>query len=409
MDKPIVDNRLIKPRHLRIAIPVLIVLGLTLFLLFMDTSSTYRVSKEKVTISQVVKGPFYDFIRVNGAVSPLSVVSVEALEGGRVETIHSEEGAMVNKGDVLLTLRNEQLNVGFNDKSSSYAYLTNELSNQLIEIKRQALTDKQTLLLLTNELTEYKRKLEKVQRLYNKGGASEEEYLSLKNSYETAEKTKVLKLETMALDADVRANKRKQIELSMRLIAQQLDNLTVKAPVDGQLAGFSPETGQSVSKGQTIGQINVLTAYKIVANLDEYYIDRIKTGLEATLERASVTYALQVTKVYPLVSNHQFRIELRFVAAIPDNIRSGQTYTLHLKLGETKDAVQVERGGFFQSTGGQWIYVLSPDESYAVKRNLRIGRQNPQSYEIMEGLQPGEKVITSNYETFGDNDNIHFK
>lgn len=409
MDKPIVDNRLIKPRHLRIAIPVLIVVGLILFFLFRDTSSTYRVFKYRVTISQVVKGPFFDYIKVNGAVSPLSVVSVEALEGGRVETIHCDEGAMVKKGDALLTLRNEQLNMGFNDKSSSYAYLTSDLNNQLLEMKRQALTDKQSLLLVDNEVTECKRKLDKVQRLYNMGGAAEETYLSLKNSYETAEKARELKRETMALDAEVRANKRKQIALNRRMIAQQLDNLTVKALVDGQLTGFSLETGQSVSKGQTIGQINVLTAYKVVAYLDEYHIDRIHTGLEATLERASVTYALQVTNVYPQVSHHQFQIELRFMSATPDNIRSGQTYTLHLELGETEEAVQVERGGFFQSTGGQWIFVLSPDETCAVKRNVRIGRQNPQYYEITDGLQPGEKVITSSYETFGNNDKIHFK
>lgn len=408
MDKPNVDNRLVKPKHLRIGIPVLIVLGLLLFMLFANTSSTYRVSRERVTISPVVKGPFDNYIRVSGTVAPIAVVSVEALEGGRVETIHVEEGATVKKGDVLLTLRNQQLNMGFSDRASSYAYLTNDLSNQLIEFKRQELTDKQTLLLLTNELNDDKRKLEKIQRLFEKGGASEEEYLSLKSKYETTEMNRALKLEIMALDTAFRANKRKQIELSMRMIGQQLDNLIVKAPADGQLTGFNPEMGQSVSKGQTIGQINDLTAYKLFAYFDEYYIDRIRTGQEATFERASATYTLKVTKVYPQVNDQQFRIELRFVAGIPDNIRSGQTFNLHLKLGETEEALLVERGAFFQKTGGQWIFVLSPDESFAVKRNVRIGRQNQAYYEILDGLQPGEKVITSSYDTFGDNDNIQF-
>ena len=409
MDKTIKDNRLIKPKHLKIAVPVILVLALILFVIFRNPTSTYRTEKDKTTIEQVFKGPFQDFILVTGNVEPISIVSLEALEAGRVEKILIEEGSMVKQGEVILTLRNENLNMSFTDKASSYAFLTNELNNQLISVKQQEITDKQDLLTLDNDISEKKRKLEKTARLFVKEGVSEEEYLSLKNSYETAVKYRALKEQKMALDAELRANQRTQIELNMKMIKQQLDNLNVKAPVDGQLSNFSPEIGQSVSKGQSLGQINVLTSYKISANIDEHYIDRVKSGLAATFERQTEQFSLMVTKVYPQVVQGQFKVEFKFNSTLPQNIRSGQSYNISLQLGETEQAVQVARGGFFQSTGGQWVYVLSTDGSYALKRNIRIGKQNPQFYEILEGLKSGEKIITSSYETFGDNDKISFK
>jgi HlyD family secretion protein len=409
MDRTIVDKRFIKPKHLKIAFPAVLILALILFIIFRNPTSTYRTEKDKTTIEQVFKGPFQDFIRINGNVEPISVVSLEALEAGRVERILIDEGSMVKKGDVILTLRNENLNMSFTDKASSYAFLTNELNNQLIAVKQQELSDKQDLLTLDNDISEKKRKLEKTARLFAKEGVSEEEYLSLKNSYETAVKYREIKEQKMILDAELRVNKRTQIELNMKMIKQQLDNLNVKAPVDGQLSSFNAEIGQSISKGQSLGEVHVLTSYKITASIDEHYIDRVKTGLEATFERQSEQFDLVVAKVYPQVNEGQFKVELKFESALPLNIRSGQSYNISLQLGETEQAVQIARGGFFQSTGGQWVYVLSADGAYAVKRNIRIGKQNPQFYEILEGLKPGEKIITSSYEMFGNNDKISFK
>jgi len=408
MDKTITDNRLIKPKHLKIVVPSVLILALILFVIFHKPISTYRTDKDKTTIEQVFKGPFQDFIRINGNVEPISIVSLEALESGRVEKIIIEEGSMVKKGAVILTLRNENLNMSFTDKAASYAFLTNELNNQLIEVKQQEISDKQELLTIDNDISEKQRKLEKTSRLFAKGGVSEEEYLSLKNSYETTVKNRELKEQKMALDAELRANKRTQIELNMKLIRQQLDNLNVKAPVDGQLADFSPEIGQSVSKGESLGKINVLTSYKITATIDEHYIDRVKSNLTATFENQSKQYNLEVSKVFPQVKKGQFRVDFKFKSNLPQNIRAGQSYNISLQLGETEEAVQIARGGFFQSTGGQWVYVLAPDEKFAVKRTIRIGKQNPQYYEVLEGLKPGEKIITSSYEIFGDNDKILF-
>jgi len=408
MDTPVVDNRLIKPRHLRILIPSVLLLALVLYLLLRDSSSTYRAEREKCTIEATFLGPFHDFIRLTGVVEPISSVSVEALEGGRVEEVLLEEGSMVEKGDVIVKLRNEALNLSFTDQHSSYAYLTNELTNQLIQVKQQEISDKQELLAMDNDINDKGRKLQKVESLYAKGGVSPEEYLVLKGAYETAVKNRELKLQKMSLDSALRRNQRSQIEMKMLLVRQQLDNLNVRAPLSGLLGSIELEVGQSVGKGQRIGQISDLSSYKITAQVDEHYIDRIRKGLVATVARQQDTFLLELAKVYPEVKSNQFRIDLRFVAGLPSSIRTGQSYSLSLQLGETREAIQIAKGGFFQSTGGQWVYVLLPDGRTAVKRNIKIGRQNPQYYEIIEGLEPGEQVITSNYDAFGDNDKIIF-
>lgn len=409
MDKEIVDKRWIKPKHLRIILPVIALLGIFLALIFRDTSSIFKAERDKITIEKVFKGPFMDFIRITGVVEPISIVSLEALEEGRVEKILIEEGNMVKKGNVILTLRNENLNMSFTDGKSSYAFLTNEMNNQLIEVKQQEIANKQELLALDNDIIDKQRKLEKTSRLYAKGGVSEEEYLVLKNSYETSLKNRTLKQQKMVLDGQLRDNKRSQIELKMLMVKQQLENLNVKAPISGQLGSLDVEIGKSITKGQQIGKINVLTSYKISALIDEHYIDRIRKGLLANFERETDTFQLEVIKVYPQVNNGQFKVDFHFTSVLPENIRTGQSYNISLQLGETQQAIQVARGGFFQSTGGQWIFVLSADESYALKRNIKIGKQNPQNYEVLEGLVPGEKIISSSYDVFGNNEKITFK
>jgi HlyD family secretion protein len=409
MDKVVIDKRFIKPKHWKMIIPSVMVILLILFIIFRDTSSSFRTEKDKVTIDNAIKAPFQDYIRITGLVEPISLVSLEALEAGRVEKILIEEGNMVKKGEVILTLRNENLNMSFTDGKSSYAFLTNEMTSQLIEVKQQEIADKQELLALDNDIMDKQRKYEKTSRLYAKGGVSEEEFLVLKNSYETAVKNRALKMQKMVLETELRANRRSQIELKMMMVQQQLDNLNVKAPVSGQLGSLDPEIGQSISKGQRIGQISVLTSYKISALIDEHYIDRIRKGLIASFERQTDTFQLEVLKVYPQVNEGQFKVDLRFTSKLPQNIRTGQSQSISLQLGETQEAILIARGGFFQSTGGQWVYVLSADESYAIKRNIKIGKQNPLYYEVIEGLRPGEKIITSSYDLFGTNDKITFK
>lgn len=409
MDKPIVDNRILKPKHLRIILPVVGLLALILYMVLRDPSSTCRVDRNQLLLSEVLRAAFPDFIRVNATIEPGTVITIEALEGGRVEKILTEEGMQVKRGEVLMTLRNEQLNMSFTDNTSSYEFLTNELTDQLIQVKQQELNDKQSLLVEDNQLSEMKRKLDKTSRLFEKGGVSEEEYISLKNSYETALKSRDLKVKKMALDTELRANKRRNIELKMLQVRQQLENLRVKAPADGLLAKFAPEIGQTVSKGQSVGQIQVLTSYKLTAKIDEHYVDRVQKGLTATLERDGKKHSLHVSKVYPQVTEGQFKVDFQFKGSSTTVWRIGQNYALSLQLGETSEAIQIDRGSFFQSTGGQWVFVLTPDGKAAVKRNVRIGKQNPNQYEVLEGLTPGEKVIVSGYESFGDNEKLIFE
>ena len=406
MDKPIIDDRLIKPKHWRIIIPVFIIISLVVFVLTRNTSTTYRIDRDKVIISEVINAPFQNYIKVNAIVEPGMVITIEALEGGRVESIMLEEGAVVKKGETIMKLYNQQLNMNFSDVESSYDYLTNDYKDQLLQLKQQMLSDKQSLLVQENQLGEMKRKLDKTTRLYNKGGVSEEEYLSLKNSYETSVTSGAINAEKMMIDSALRENKRRQIELKMGQVRTQLDNLNVKSPADGQLTNFSPEIGQSVSKGQSLGQIQVLTSFKLTSSIEEYYIDRVQKGLAASLEREDDTLQLEISKVYPQVTGRQFKVEFRFIDPTPDRLRVGQSYSVSLQLGKTVDAVLVPKGAFFQTTGGLWAYVLTPDEKEAVKRPIRIGKQNPQYYEVIEGLQPGEKIITSGYETFGDNERL---
>ena len=197
-----------------------------------------------------------------------------------------------------------------------------------------------------------------------------------------------------------------KMRMTLQLVYERLENLNVKAPVDGQLGMLDAEIGQSIGRGTRIGQINVLTNYKVQAMIDEHYIDRVRHGLAGTSDRQEQKYNLTVRKVYPEVRQGQFRIDMVFDGDKPENIRTGQTYYINLELGQPQDAIMLPRGGFFQTTGGQWVYVLDKSGSYATKRNIRIGKQNPQFYEVLEGLSPGERVITSGYENFGDNDKL---
>jgi HlyD family secretion protein len=196
---------------------------------------------------------------------------------------------------------------------------------------------------------------------------------------------------------------------NLNLVRQRAENLNVRAPVDGQLGLLTPEIGQSIQRGSNMGQINVLTSYKVVAQIDEHYIDRVRTQLSATLDRQGTMFNLEVKRVYPEVRGGTFEIDMIFRDSMPDNIRTGQTYYTSLQLGQPKVSVMVPIGGFFQETGGQWIFVLDPSEEFAIKRNISIGRKNPKYYEVLQGLNPGEKVIVSGYETFGKNEKLILK
>jgi len=327
-----------------------------------------------------------------------------------------EEGEMVQKGDVIVRLKNNDLNLQILNTESQLAYQTNELRNTLIGMEQQKINNKQQLLSIDHEIERLKRNHEQNTTLYNKGLISKEEYLIAKSNYEYATKDRELRFEKMVQDSIFRENQKGQMNISLnnmqqnlRMVRERLDNLNIKAPANGQLGSLNVEIGQNINRGERIGELHILDNFKVVAQVDEHYIDRVNRDLSATFERQDKQFAIDVKKVYPEVRDGRFEVDLHFRSEIPDNLRTGQTYHIKLELGEPVNAVLVPRGGFFQSTGGQWVFVLDASGKYAEKRNIQIGRQNPVYYEVINGLEPGEQVITSGYELFGTNDRVELK
>ncbi len=413
MDRIIEKKKGLKMKHLYIVGGVLLFLLLLYQILLADHQSVFRAEKDKLTVSTVEDGQFNDYITIIGQVEPITTIYLDVEEGGKIEEIYIEEGEMVKAGDVILKLRNTDLNTTIMNIESQLSYHANELRNTQIQIEQQQIQNRQQKLEIDLKVVQAKRKFKQYERLFEEDLVAKEEYLQAKESYELSLKEQELTYQKMVQDSIFRTNQRLSMDrslentrLSLSMTRERLENLNVKAPVDGQLGLLDAEIGQSISQGQRLGLIHILTDFKINARIDEHYIDRVRRELPAAFDRGGTTYQLNVKKVYPEVREGQFKIDMVFEGENPDNIRTGQTYHIKLELGESEKAVLLPRGGFFQSTGGQWVFVLNENETEAVKRPIRIGKQNPQYYEVLEGLQAGEKVITSSYELFGENDKI---
>lgn len=386
-----------------------------LYFLLRDTSSSMKVEKERLTIAIVGQGEFNDYIRVIGQVMPSRIIYLDAVEGGRVEERLIEEGEQVKAGDVILRLSNPLLNIGILESEAGLAYQENELRNTRISMEQEHLQLKQERIGLANDVVKKERRYKQYERLYNKNLLAREDYLSTKEDYEAAVSQLKVVDERIRQDDLFRSSQLKSLDenilnmkRSLALVRERLENLKVKAPVDGQLGNLEAQIGQSIAQGERIGQI-ITSDLKIQASIDEHYVERVQIGLPANFERDGKQYKLEVTKVYPEVKEGQFRTDFRFVSDRPENIRAGQTYHINLQLGDPVQAILVPRGSFFQTSGGEYIYVVDKEDKTARRRLVKIGRQNPQFYEIIEGLKPGEEVIISGYELFGDNDKLILK
>ena len=392
-----------------------LVLALVLWLLFRDNSATLRVNADSLTISEVSQGEFNDYIRVSGQVQPMTTIQISPQEGGIVQEIVTEEGSRLKAGDVIVRLSNDNLDLQILNSEAELAEKENILRNTLISMEQQKLSLKQDKLQLQTEVARLRRKYEQNKALYEDKLIAREDYLTSKEDYELAAGKLELVKDRAEQDSLYRSVQILQMQESldnmrrnMLMIRHRKENLTIKAPIDGELGLLDVVLGQSISAGMKIGQINNLDSYKIEAQIDEHYIDRVSAGLAATFQRQNDSYGAIIRKVYPEVRDGKFKADFKFEGETPDNIRSGQTYYLNLQLGQPENAVLVPRGTFYQKTGGKWIFVVAPEGGKAVRREIRIGRQNPQYYEVLEGLQPGEKVITSGYDSFGDNDVLVF-
>ena len=391
-------------------------MALVVSLLLRDNSSALRVDANILTISAVEQTEFNDYVRLSGTVKPITTVQISPMESGLVERIVAEEGTMVKRGDVIVELSNNSLSMQILTSEADLAEKQNILRNTLISMEQNRLNLRQEQMQLDMEVERKRRAYENNDVLYRKELLARETWLQSKEDYEYSVKRRALIMERQKQDSLYRTNQVKQMESdlesmarNMQLIRQRVDNLCVKAPIDGEVGSLDVVLGRNVGSGSSIGQINDMSEFKVTTQIDEHYIDRIVVGLPATIDRQERKYDMTIRKVYPEVKDGQFRADFTFSAAIPDNIRSGQTYHINLQLGEATEAVIIPRGAFYQTTGGNWIYVIDPSGEKAYRRDIRIGRQNPQHYEVLEGLSAGERVITSSYENFGSHDVLILK
>ena len=415
MDTPIERKSGITRKHLYIIGGTAFAIAVILYFMLRDTASTMTVEKERLTIATVERGEFNDYIRVIGQVMPNRIIYMDAVEGGRVEERLKEEGAMVKAGDVILRLSNPLLNIGIMQSEADLAYQENELRNTRISMEQERLRLKQERIGLNKDRMVKQRRYEQYSRLIKEQLIAQEDYRLAKEEYEAAkEQLDVIderirqdnifrESQVSSLDENIRNMKR-----SLALVRERIENLKVKAPIDGQVGNLDAQIGQSIAAGEHIGQI-ITPDLKVQAQIDEHYVERVVPGLPADFTRDGGSYKLEVTKPYPEVKEGQFRTDLQFTAGRPENIRAGQTYHINLQLGDPAQAILVPRGGFFQMTGGRWMYVVDESGKFAIRQPIRIGRQNPQYYEVTEGLKPGDRVIVSGYELFGDNEKLILK
>ena len=392
-----------------------LLLAFVIYLIARPNNKTLRVDKDTVTISSAVKGEFNDYIRISGRVQPMTTIQLSPQEGGIVEKILIEEGSPVKAGDAILILNNDNLDLQILNSEAELAEKENILRNTQIQMEQQKLDVRQNVLEYGTQVDRLKRAYEQQKALYEDKLIAKEDYLKAEEDYKLALQKYNLIRERSKQDSLYRGTQIDRMEeslenmlLNMSMIRKRKGNLIVKAPIDGELGLLDVVLGQSIASGTKIGQINSVGTYKVEAQIDEHYIDRVIAGLEATFERQGETFSTSIRKVYPEVRDGKFKADFKFDGEQPGGIRPGQTYYLNLQLGQPEEAVIIPRGTFYQRTGGKWIYVVNKDGSKAVKREIRIGRQNPQYYEVLEGLEPGEKVITSGYDTYGDSDVLVF-
>ena len=407
MDIQLEKKKGIRRKHLPYIAGGAALLVLVLWIIFGNHASTLRVDARSLSIGEVKRDQFNDFVRVDGQVQPITVVQLSPEEGGIVQELVVEEGAQVHRGDVIVRLSNSNLELQILNAEAELAEKQNLLRNTQVAMEQDRLRNKTEKLQLDLDITRRLRTYRQQEQLYNEKLIAREDFVQAKEDYELARRKHALIVERLRQDSLYRSIQMSQMEdnlSNMRrnvlLIRERKDKLDVRSQIDGELGLLDVVLGQNVQPGQKIGQINDLSDYKVEALIDEHYIDRVRTGLNATFDRQGAHFALTVRKVYPEVRDGKFRTDFVFTGERPDNIRSGQTYYINLELGQPTECVMIPKGTFFQSTGGNWIFVVDRDGKRAYRRKIKIGRQNPQYYEVTEGLEPGERVIVSGYESY---------
>lgn len=384
--------------------------------IFGDNSSKLNVETEKITIAAVTRGPFQEFIPVTGNVLPIKTIYLDATEGGRVEKKFIEAGSMVKEGDAILLLANTNLLLDIMFREAQFFEQSNNLRNTRLLMEQSRLNLRQQLNEQGYLLQRLKRLYERATELREKNLVSQQEYEQAKDEYEYRRNQKDLAVESFKQDSLFRAIQIDQLESSLKRMEAnlgvtklRLESMTLRAPATGQLTSLNAEIGESKSAGQRLGQVDILDGFKVRAGIDEHYLSRISDGLPAEFDFAGKTYNLITKKIFPEIRDGRFDVDLEFQNDTPEGIRRGQTLHIRLELGDLAEAMLLPRGGFYQKTGGQWVYVVDKSGTVATKRNIKLGRQNPQVFEVLEGLETGEQVVTSSYDSFGDIDKLVLK
>lgn len=380
---------------------------------FSDKSSRLNINQERIVVSTVQMGEFQEFIPVIGTVIPIKTIYLDAVEGGTVEQIYLEAGSFVKKGDPILKLANTNLLLDIMYREAELFQQSNNMRNTRLAMEQNALNIRAQLLDLEFEIRNARRDYKNKKSLISEDLISAQEYEIAEDQYKYLSEKRDLMLLSYNQDSVYREIQLNQIAASLKRMENNLDivkdnmnNLVLKAPVSGQLTSRNAEIGESKTKGERLGQIDVLDGFKLLITVDEYYLSRISIGQKGTFKFDGKEHELKVAKVYPEVLNGRFEVDMEFVSEEPEGIRRGQSQHIRLELGDPGEGLLLARGGFFQKTGGQWVYLVDESEEYAVRQPIRLGRQNTEVFEVLDGLKPGDKVITSSYESFGDVDKL---
>lgn len=376
---------------------------------FTSGKSKLDVDTERITISTITKGPFQEFIPVNGTVMPLTTIFLDATEGGEVEERYVDDGAMLKKGDPILKLSNvdEELNLATQESAVFAEQTQMQISHN--NASQATINKLNTMADVDNAYKEAKRIYDLNKKLYEQKALGLQDYQSAKNNYEYQVNRRKLAIQILKQDTTLVKQQDQQsqehyaqMKTALALMRKKVASLTLTAPIDGQLTNLDAEVGQSKTKGVRLGQIDVQSGFKVRVDIDEHYLSRVFPGLKGDFQFAEKTYNMVIKKVFTTVTAGRFQVDMQFVGYVPKGIRKGQTLQVRLALSDETTAVLVPKGGFFQQTGGNWIFKVAEDGKRAYKVNIQLGRQSPDYFVVTDGLNPGDKVITSSYETYGD-------
>lgn len=416
MDRAIKKKKWTVKKIISISAITLFAVFITYLLFFRDNQSKLYIEKNQLSIASVKQGKFQEFIPIDGVVYPKHTTHIDAVQGGIVQKVIAEDGAMLEKGDSILKLKNSAMEIRYMEQETRLFQALNDLENTKIGLRKNLYQREEELVNIRYQIDQTKTEFNRKQKLYTDEVISDKEYEDAERNYNYNMKRLHIKKKLMQLDSLSADRRKAQINQSMtrmdenlELLHENVENMLIKAPVDGKISSFNAEIGETKSAGEHLAQIDQQKGYKLKARVDERYISRVHPGQPGEFDFSGKTYEMEIAKIYSDVKNGAFEVDFYFTGEEPKNIKRGQTIQMRLKFSSAKDATIVKRGGFFQETGGNWIYVIAPSGEFASKREIRIGRQNTLYYEVLTGLKPGEKVIISSYDSFGNKDKLVFK